>query len=115
VYGLQERRLEGILKGALGLGATRMKELQQLPFSSAYYSPATTILQRLPFSSDYHSPAPAILQRLPFSGHYISLATTFLQSLFFGVSIPLVPELRASHKRACHGLPTPSPLTLVSL
>ena len=27
VYGLQERRLEGILKGGLGLGATGMKEL----------------------------------------------------------------------------------------
>lgn len=29
VYGLQERRLEGILKGALGLGATCMKALQR--------------------------------------------------------------------------------------
>ena len=37
--------------------------VQRLPFSSAYHSPATTILQRLPFSSAYHSPATAILQR----------------------------------------------------
>jgi hypothetical protein len=82
--------------------------LQRLPFSSARHSPASAILQRLPFSSDCHSPA-LPFSALPFSGHH------FLQSLPFGVSIPLVPELRASHKRACHGLPTPSSPTLASL
>jgi hypothetical protein len=55
----------------------------KIAFSSAYHSPATTILQRLPFSSAYHSPAPTILQRLPFSSAYHPPATTILQRLPF--------------------------------
>jgi hypothetical protein len=67
---------------------------QRLPFSSAYYSLATTILQastilqrlpfssatifqRLPFPSAYHFPAPTFLQC------YYSLATTIRQSVLY--------------------------------
>jgi hypothetical protein len=40
-------------------------------------------LQRLPFSSAYHSPAPSILQRLPFSSDYLSSASSTTQSNYF--------------------------------
>ena len=116
-----------------------------LSFSSAYLSPrylslATTFLWPPLFSSPYllvsaflwcqHCSGasialvPALLWCQHCSGASIALvpallwcqhcsgASIALVSAFFWY---LVPELRASHKRACHELPTPSSPTLASL